>query len=395
MLVEIKKYLDDLHAKGALKEFYACGKLDEAKIEIRGKTLIDFSSWDVLGLNKNKTIIKTLHQAFEEYGAGSSASRLTTGTAISHLTCEKRIAGFFGGQSSLLFSSKNQSVFSFFHSFVKEGDAVFFDEQMLSPIVDACLLTKSRPFPFNSNNLESFEIELGKNKITTTQFLFVESVSPTSGKIVNLTKIIDLCNKHQINLVVDESYALAHYGLRGAGVVDSLAADCLSLNQPFVTRYGSLSYCLPCTGAFIVGDALLMTNMIQKSRTFVNETSISPALATVIEKSLDIIELAQTDRIELSSRVKTFRDELSLNGFLEASESTTPIVSLLVGLGETAAKWHELLLKKGHYVEPLIFKGANSDIGVIRIIITTSHTREELLSLCAAICDIANRMLKE
>lgn len=387
MFEEIKKEIDQLAASSKLKEFHTRVSRAPNVIEIRGKQVVDFTSWDFLGLGQNKKVVRALQVEAENFGVSANSSRLNSGTTLAHVNLEKRIASFFGTQSALLFSQKNQAVLSLIHALTNESDIVFYDENMQSPIADACVLSRTTGIPFNSSNLDSFELEIAKHKANRGRFVLIESVSPISGKSNDLIRLSNLCKKNQINLIVDESFALTHSGLRGAGRIEEL-----SLSDSVFLIYSSLSHCLPGVGACLAGNAIVTGLMLQKSRTFSSEISMSSCIVAATEASIDVAELSQTERAALSALIKEFRDGLSQAGFLDAGESISPIVSVMVGNGESALKWSEVLFQKGFLVDPVSVKTLVSDVGFIRVLVNVCHTQEQIKSLLLSITDIANRL---
>ena len=217
MLNKIKLELEQLAAKGLLRQLKPVQSRKDGCVEVRGKQLIDFTNWDYLALNSNRDFLTSLQREIESLGVGACAARTASGTHQRHVACEYRIAQFLNTQSSILFSSKNQAVLSLVTSLVAEGDLVFLDETMHSPVSDAAYLVNAQAIYYHAGSLAQLKSELSKCKPTLRKFIFAESISPVTGIGTDLGYLVELARTFKAQLIVDESYALAALGLRGAG----------------------------------------------------------------------------------------------------------------------------------------------------------------------------------
>ena len=387
MIEQIKLEIEQISASSELREFHARSSRGSGLIEIKGKKVHDFTNWDLFALNENKQILHAVQAEVERFGIGAGSSRLQSGTTLHHLNCEKRISQFLGVESALLFSTKNQAVFSLLHALAGESDVVFFDEHIQSPVADAVLLVKALAVPFNTSNLESFELELPKYRGARRRFVFCEAISPLTGRLADLSRLFILAKKFDLNIVLDESFSLFSQGLRGAGVVEEGAKA-----QSVFCIYASLSHTIPYFGAFISGNALLTNLLIQKSRTFQNEISLPPIILNAIERSIDYVEFAQSDRLKIEAMTTRLREGLGSVGFIDALQGSSPIVCILVGKGSKAIEWAEILLQKGFLVDPVSVVSGPTDVGLIRMLVGLNHSVEVIDRLVASISDIVNRM---
>ena len=391
MIVEqLKIEIEQLIASGLHKELHLRGLRKAGLIEIKGKRLVDFTNWDILGINENKKFKRAAQKSIEENGIGTASSRLSSGTTISHTSCETRLAKFFGAQSSLLFSSKNQAVFSLLTALANESDLICFDEQIQSPALDVAYLVNAQSLAFNSANLSALNNELNKFKKVRRKFILLETVSPISGRKINLEELLQIASRHQAFLMLDESFAIASEGLRGAGLLDEkpigFSEFCL---------YGSLSNTVPCYGAFVAGSGTITNYIIQRSKTFAHEVPLPPVIAGSIESAIDIIELAQQERSRLAENIKMLRENLSKHGFLDASHADSAVVSIMIGTTKQAIRIANLLISKDFFVDVVSLSTSLTDIGLIRLLVNSSHTAKQLESISLSIAEISSKISED
>lgn len=388
VLEQLKLEIDQLVASGQHREFHSRAARNRGVIEIKGRKLIDFTNWDLLGLNENSKIKRAGQKEIEETGLCEASPRLSSGTTLAHTSCEKRIALFLGTQSALLFSSKNQAVFTLLTALCNESDLIFYDEQIQSPVADVAYLVSAQSLPFNPSNLSS--IDLSKVKGARRRFMVVESVSPITGKKAPLPELFEIAAKNQIFLLIDESYSLGSVGLRGAGVLEN--------GPPAPSEYGvygSLAHSLPGYGAFVAGSGLLTNYLIQRSKTLAYEVAIPSSICAAVEAGIGVVELAHKDRAIIRENVALLRANLSKEGFLDAAQSDSHVVSVMVGSTKQAIIVHNELISKGFLCDAVSLTSSLTDIGLIRLLPSVFHTAAQIEVLGRALAEIADKLIED
>lgn len=386
----IKSEFAKLSASESVQEFHSVKYRDNGYVEIRGKKVLNLTSWDFFDLNSNRAVRHALQGEVEESGINSRSSRMSSGTSPAHLLCESRIAKFLSCEKSLLFSSKNQAILSLFSYLLSENDQVLIDEHIQSPVFDACRLSGARPIFFNSANLSTLEKEFSNFKGLGDKYVFVESISPLTGRKIDLATISEIIGRHGGELIVDESYSIGIQGLRGAGGCEES-----SLVGKVLCLVGALTYGIPGFGGVIAGGRELIDLLANRSRTFSNEVPLPFGVASCIEKAIDFIEFFQTKRDKLANSTILLRQQLSEVGFLDATQSDSPIVSVMVGKSNEAKEMARALFERGFLVDPVITKTSLSQVGFIRAIVNTLHTDEQLKLYSQAVSDIFQRLPQE
>jgi 7-keto-8-aminopelargonate synthetase-like enzyme len=194
--------------------------------------------------------------------------------------------------------------------------------------------------------------------------------------------VVALAQRHEAGLIVDESYALGAIGLRGAGVCESLG-----IGRQLLCIYGSLAHGLASYGAFVAGDAILTGYLLNRSKTFSNETPLPPHIACAVEAAIDLLELVPLARERLSQLGARLRSGLTLAGF-RGVEGDGPIVCLPLKKLRMAANLCVALFERGFLVEGLSLGRAFSEESLVRIVITSAHTEKNVDDLLKAFYEI-------
>ena len=387
MLTDLKLELDQLSALGKRREFTASQRHVGAMIETRGRTLIDFTNWDSLGLYFDKRLKRTAHNFIEQNGFGACAARLSSGTSSQHLIAENRIAKFLGYDGALLFSSKNQAVLSLVSALSNEQDLVLHDELIQNAVADAAYLVNARVASYSTHDSSSLERELEKGKTCRRRFIFVESVSPITGNSPDFTGLLALAAKHNSQLIIDESFALGTIGLRGAGISEELHASAV-----VGAVFSDLSLSACSYGAFISGSKPVCDYLVSRSKTFSHEGAPPPALAASICAAIDALELRNAARQKvwiLSQRLR--QGLLGIFGNISL-ESRSSVICQPFKKTSNALALADALFQRGYFVEAIATGAARSNTGVLRLIISCEHTDQQIDNLLNAISEIAPRL---
>lgn len=388
MLPDLRKELEQLTTTGRERHFHEAVARKDGCVSLRGRTAIDFSSWDRYALGHLPGLRRAAQRVIEEYGLTAGSARGCSGTSPLHTTCERRIAEFMGFEAATLLASKNQAVFSLITALASERDVVLFDEAMQSPIGDAAYLVNAPTATFPSGNIARVRGELEKAKGARRRLLCVESVSPLTGESLDMVAWSALAQKGDAELIVDESFALGVSGLRGAGALESLP-----LKAGVLCAYADCSVSLGASGAFISGPLILVRYLMQRSRTFVSEVAPAPAAMAVLEGALDHVELAHQARERMTVSAAKLRDGLIQMGAIQGSAATGPIIGIPMKSLRVAREVGEALFQKGLLVDVLARpNGGNSPspagAALVRFLVSALHTPkqiEDALQACSEI----------
>ncbi len=389
LLTNLKLELDQICSKGEQTLLSPTLKISGTEIEYRGQRLINFASWDLFGLGNNPELKRLMQSQIELQGIAVCAPRGSCGTTPQHLELEERLARFLGQEAALLFSSKNQAVLSLLTAVLGESSLVATDDLVQSPIQDAAYLVNGNFISFPILDQERLNLELDRaRKNYSSRFLVVESYSPLTGLAPDLNLISESALKYGAELIVDESFALGVFGLRGAG-----GAERYALKNLFAI-YGALNFALCGFGGFVSGSRILIDYLTTRSRSFLLENPLPSACAALNRRIIELTELQINWRESLLKSVQIFLQATSPLIAALAAQSG-PIVSIPFPSYASAKKLSAALLSRGFFVEALPILRPLSAKGVVRIIINMLHNRAEIEALSRLILELYPRVIKE
>lgn len=385
------KELKGIVGRGQLKEFADTKDLGLFGIAHRGQNLTDFTSWDYLCLRANRKIVDAIHTSVESSTVSIASPRLASGNRQQHVGTEHRIAKFLGRESALLFSSRNQAVFTLFTSLLTEQDSVFMEETSHAPVADASFLVGA------PTNFFSFQSENWLRKLTDSVskvngraiYLFCDLLSPLTGLVAPLEELLPLVAKYNINLVIDDTYSLGSIGLRGAGSVEMFPA---LLSQSLCT-VGSFGFGLPGFGAFISGSTELVRYLINRSKTFLAEPPVPEYLCAASELSIDLAETMISQRPQLIEQAAALASHLKISGF-SVNQPKGPIVCVSFDKPSLADTFCEFLFSKGFFVERVPRGTLLTERTMVRFVLNLSHTSPGLEKLFAVISESMSRVTR-
>jgi 8-amino-7-oxononanoate synthase len=247
--------------------------------------LIDFSSNDYLGFAQSESIFDQTHQYLLDNNIkinGATGSRLISGNHKLYSITENFIAQFHQSESALIFNSGYDANVGFFSCVPQRNDIILYDELCHASIRDGIQLSQAKSFKFNHNDFEHLEKLIQKptpdNQQPTTIYVVTESVFSMDGDSPNLEQLVQLSEKYNCFLVVDEAHAVGVFGDAGEGLIQYQG-----LQDKVFARIMTFGKGLGCHGAAIVGSTELKNYLVNFARSFIYTTGLSPhSIATIL-----------------------------------------------------------------------------------------------------------------
>ena len=314
--------------------------------------LVDFASNDYLGFSNSKLIFDTTHQYLLEHNQiqnGATGSRLLSGNHSIYKSAEDYIAQFHQAQSALIFNSGYDANVGFFSAVPQKGDLILYDELCHASIRDGIQLSNAKAYKFQHNDLEDLERLLVRNSEKTI-YIVTESVFSMDGDTPNLEELVQLAEKHDAYMVVDEAHALGVLGDKGEGLVQSL-----HLQDIVFARIMTFGKGLGCHGAAILGSQELKSYLVNFARSFIYTTGLSPHSVATILMAYQQLEKATYSQQQLKNNIAHFNQEknrLSLKPLFVFSKSA--IQSAIIPGNEKVKSIAHQLQSKGFDVKPIL-----------------------------------------
>ena len=252
---------------------------------IDGKEMLSFCSNDYLGLAAHPTITKAFINAAETEGVGSGAAHLLSGHSYYHQQLEEALADFMGQQSVLLFSSGYQANLGVIDGLMSRGDVVIQDKLNHASLLDGGRLSTAKSWRYHHADMGSLQRRLRQTEDSDCRLVVTDGVFSMDGDLAPLQPLIQLTQKHQAALMVDDAHAIGVLGKHGRGSVEHWQVK--AEHMPIVM--GTLGKAFGTAGAFVAADKDVIETLIQQSRTFVYTTAQPAAVAAASLASLVLV----------------------------------------------------------------------------------------------------------
>ena len=344
--------------------------------------LIDFSSNDYLGLAQNGLLKEEIihrYKARLNTRNGATGSRLMTGTTDFIMETERQLAGHFGSESGLIFSSGYMANLGFFSSVLQKGDTLFYDELSHACIKDGARLSNAQKFPFRHNDLNQLESKL-KRATGGQAYIACESVYSMDGDFAPLPELAGLAARYKARLVVDEAHSTGIFGHQGNGLVNQWELS----HQVFATLY-TFGKALGVHGAFIAGSKTLCEYLINFSRPFIYTTAPSDFEVMAMAASVNSLKKEPELIRQLHDRIGLFKKLISPKVNLIASKSA--IQALLIPGNEKVKQTGQHLADKGFDIRPVLSPTVKKGGERLRICLHTFNTEEQITQLASGLND--------
>lgn len=381
---ELNQRLASLREQNLFRELRRVDSAPGTRIEIGGKTFLNFSSNDYLGLANHPTLKAAAIRAVEKYGAGSGASRLICGSLAPFHELEETLAAFKKSEAALTFSTGYAAAVGSITALVGKSDIVILDKLVHACIVDAAKLSGAKLRIFDHNDLNDLEDKLRWSRTNSQgQTLVVtESIFSMDGDAAPLREIVVLKEKYGAWLMVDEAHATGIIGENGRGLADELGVS----NQIEI-QMGTLGKALGASGGYICGRRALIDFLVNRARSFIFSTAPIPAAAATAMAGIQIAQSAEgeTRRKNLFALCNELRSKLKI----ENTKITSAIIPLILGDENRALEAATKLREQNIFVPAIRYPTVARGSARLRVTLTAAHTAADVAELVAVLNKLA------
>lgn len=338
--------------------------------------LIDFSSNDYIGFSKSESIFKLTHAYLVEneiFQNGASGSRLISGNHSLYQIAETFIAEFHNAQSALIFNSGYDANVGFFSAVPQRNDIILYDELSHASIRDGIVMSNAKSYKFDHNDFEDLERLIQKFPDTNI-YIVTETVFSMDGDSPNLEELVELSEKHQCYLVVDEAHSLGVFGEKGEGFMQYL-----NLHNRIFARIMTFGKGLGCHGAVILGSTDLRDYLVNFARSFIYTTGLSPHSVAAILVAYQQLEIEKQAIEQLRHNIVLFNQQKNLLGLKPMFvRSKSAIQSAIVPGNENAKRLAQQLQDKGFDVKPILSPTVPEGQERLRFCIHSFNSEEDI-----------------
>jgi glycine C-acetyltransferase len=345
-----------------------------------------YASYSYLGLIGHPRINKAAKEAIEKFGTGTHGVRSLAGSLTIHEELEETISEFKDAEAAVTFSSGYATNLTVISTMVGRGDYVISDKFNHASIVDGCLMSGAKFQRFRHNDMDALENRLKRIPSDATKLVVADSVFSMDGDIINFPKMVELCQKYEAWLMIDEAHSVGVLGKSGRGIEEHF-------NMPGTVdiKMGTLSKTIPSVGGYVAGKADLIKYLRHASRAYIFSAALPPAQAAAANESFKII-LEEPWRIEkLNANTKQFIQGLQARG-LDTLQTETAIVPILCGEDEAAYGVTREAQMRNVFVLPVVSPAVPQGLARLRATVTASHESDDIEYAMDVVEDAARKV---
>lgn len=345
------------------------------KTHINGNELINYSSYNYVGMSGDPTVSQAAMDAIARHGTSVSASRPISGEIPLHRQLEGAIADFLGVEDSLVYVGGHATNVTTISHLFNPGDLILHDSLIHNSAVQGSQFSGARRLSFPHNDWQTLDNILQEQRRQYKRVLIlIEGVYSTDGDLPDLPKFIEVKTRHKAFLMIDEAHSLGIMGKSGRGI-----GEHFGINPTDVDLWmGTLSKALASCGGYIAGNKALVEYLKYTAPGFVFSVGISPANTAAALASLQVLQ-AEPERVErLQALSKLFLQLCKERGLDTGSSHDSPVIPVIIGHSGRCIQLSNALFQRGISVQPMIYPTVEDNAARLRFFIASTHTEEQL-----------------
>ncbi|MCR5326708.1 MAG: aminotransferase class I/II-fold pyridoxal phosphate-dependent enzyme [Bacteroidales bacterium] len=337
-----------------------------------GSKVLMFGSNSYLGLSDDPRLKEAAAAAIKKYGTSCSGSRFLNGTLDIHEELEEKLARFVGKDEAVTYSTGFQVNLGVVGCLGFRGGFIFLDALDHACIIDGSRLGFSDVRKFRHNDMADLEKKLWLTPRHANKLIVVDGVYSMEGDLAPVPQLVELCEKYNASLMIDDAHGLGVFGKNGSGT-----ASHFGLTDKVDLIMGTFSKSFGSLGGFIAGDKVVIEYLKHNSRSLIFSASMTPASVAAASKALDIMQ-TEPERIEHLWKLtehahKAFKD----NGF-DIGHTQSPIIPLFVRDTFKAMTIVKLAYEAGVFITPVIAPAVPEKDVLIRFALMATHSFEQV-----------------
>ena len=337
-----------------------------------GSSVLMFGSNSYLGLSDDPRLKEAAIAAIKKYGTSCSGSRFLNGTLDIHEELEEKLAKFVGKDSAVTYSTGFQVNLGVVSSLGFRGGFTFLDSLDHACIIDGSRLGFAEVRKFAHNDMDALEAKLKMVPLDAPKLIVVDGVYSMEGDIANLPKIVELCEKYNASVMVDDAHGLGVIGENGSGT-----ASHYGLTDKTDLIMGTFSKSFGSLGGFIAGDFEVINYLKHNSRSLIFSASMTPASVAAASKALDIMIEEPERREHLWDIIRHAQKSFKERGF-DTGRTQSPIIPLFVRDTMKAMAIVRMAYESGVFITPVIAPAVPENDVLIRFALMATHSREQV-----------------
>lgn len=353
-----------------------------ATTRIGNREVINFGSYNYLGLNGDARVLAAAQAAIARHGVSASASRMVSGERPVHGELEAAIAAHYGVDAALAFVSGHATNVTVLGHLMGPRDLILHDAAIHNSAAEGARLSGARRIAFAHNDWRAAEKELAAARRGARRALIViEGHYSMDGDIPDLPRFVEMARRHDAWLMVDEAHGMGVLGATGRGIHEHHGVDAREVDIWMGTFSKTLSGC----GGYIAGNADLVAWLKHSAPGFVYSVGMAPALAAAALESLRILAAEPGRVARLRANAALFLRLAQEAGLDTGTSAGFAIVPVIVGSSVGAARLSQALFEGGINVQPILYPAVPDSSARLRFFLSGEHTEAQIRRTVAAL----------
>ncbi|MFO0580761.1 MAG: pyridoxal phosphate-dependent aminotransferase family protein [Anaeromyxobacter sp.] len=359
----------------------------DTEVVVDGRRMIMLGSNNYLGLATDPRVKKAAIEATEQWGAGTTGSRVLNGTLELHADVERKLARFLRRDAALFFTSGYMANLGVISSLAHRGDYVIVDRRAHASILDGCRLSLAETKRFRHNDPDDLRRVLDACG-DAGKLVAIDGIYSMEGDIAPLPRIVEACREFGARIVLDDAHGLGVLGRDGRGT-----AEHFGLEDQIDVIVGTTSKSLPAVGGFAAGEQAVMDYLKwgQVNRPLLFAASPPAGAVAAVRAALEIMEREPELRRRLWDHTRRVLHAVRAMGF-DVGHTATPILPIMVGSMETTFEMWRQLSEEGVFVNVVLPPAVPAGGCIIRMTLTAALSNEQIDRVLGALERVGKRL---
>jgi len=368
------KIIDEIKEAGLYKNERVIVSPQGAEIELNtGQKVLNFCANNYLGLSNNSSLIEAAKASLDDHGYGMSSVRFICGTTDLHKELESKIAEFFGTEDTILYAACFDANGGVFEPLLGEEDAIISDSLNHASIIDGVRLCKAQRFRYENADVADLEKQLQLSKSNRFRLIVTDGVFSMDGNVAPMDRIVELAEKYNAMVMVDESHSAGVVGKTGRGVTElfNIKGQVEIITGTLGKAFGG------AIGGFTTGKKEIIEILRQRSRPYLFSNSIPPMVAAAGIRVIDMMTETNVLQDKLHFNANYFITCMKKLGF-DIKPTKSAICAVMLYEARLSQDFASRLLKEGVYVVGFYFPVVPKGQSRIRVQLSAAHEKEHL-----------------
>lgn len=392
MYGKIKEHLQqeikEIREAGLYKEERIITSPQGADITIStGEKVLNFCANNYLGLSNHPELVNAAKDALDSHGFGMSSVRFICGTQDIHKTLEQKIAAFFGTEDTILYAACFDANGGIFEPLLTAEDAIISDSLNHASIIDGVRLCKAQRYRYKNADMADLEEQLKAAQEQRFRIIVTDGVFSMDGNVAPVDKMVELAEKYDAMVMVDECHSAGVVGATGRGVTElfDIRGKVDIITGTLGKAFGG------AIGGFTTGKKEIIEMLRQRSRPYLFSNSLPPSVVGAGIRMFDMMAETTELQDQLHENTDYFMKEMTAAGF-DIKPTASAICAVMLYDAKLSQDFAARLLGEGIYVIGFYYPVVPKGEARIRVQLSAAHTREHLEKAVAAFMKVGKEL---